>query len=301
MIGDPASAPPRTDLPFLRHRVRPRTAATAPAAPAAASPATPPATPPGGHIDYTHREQRGPAQPSAQPPAPSAQPSRPPASAGSLDLSDAPAAAAPPRGLPRPAPPPQPDLRGARVTGRAHHLLTRSSPTAVLSRVQSGVGHLTIDALLPPTDGGFRLAALYQLRSGGSSVVALSLGRRFAPPSSRRPVLVAGHDERDEQIAVDLRQIRDVERLAVVGFSESRSPLTWNGTLVVTTFAGARIELPLESLYAGSTAVLLSLYNVDGRVVVRAEMETVTGDLRQAARVYGYDRITWRDDRTPVD
>jgi hypothetical protein len=30
-------------------------------------------------------------------------------------------------------------------------------------------------------------------------------------------------------------------------------------------------------------------------------METVVGEVREAARAYGYDRITWRDDRTPVD
>jgi hypothetical protein len=45
----------------------------------------------------------------------------------------------------------------------------------------------------------------------------------------------------------------------------------------------------------------MSIYNVDGEYVVRAEMETIVGDVREAARAYGYDRITWRDDRTPVD
>lgn len=294
MIGDPRSAPPRTDVPFLRRRARPRAAAQQ-------SPV------PGGGIDYTHHDHRAPVHPAASgsrdldaPSSPRIDFTRPPR-ASSLDLSDPPAAAPPAASTPRPAPPAEPELRGARITGHVHHVLTRTGPTAVLSRVQSGVGHLRIDALLPPDDVSFRLAALYQLRSGGSSVVALSLGRRFAPPSTRRPVLVAGHEDRDEQIAVDLRQIRDLERLAVVAFSESRSPLTWNGTLVVTTFAGARIELPLETLYTGATAVLLSLYNVDGRLVIRAEMETIDGDLRQAARAYGYERITWRDDRTPVD
>ncbi len=68
-----------------------------------------------------------------------------------------------------------------------------------------------------------------------------------------------------------------------------------------TTFGGARIELPLETLYAGPIAVLLSLYNLDGELVIRAEMETIAGDVREAARAYGYDRITWRDDRIPVD
>jgi hypothetical protein len=30
-------------------------------------------------------------------------------------------------------------------------------------------------------------------------------------------------------------------------------------------------------------------------------METIEGDVREAARAYGYDRITWRDDRNPAD
>jgi hypothetical protein len=47
--------------------------------------------------------------------------------------------------------------------------------------------------------------------------------------------------------------------------------------------------------------MLMSLYNVDGELVVRAEMETIAGDVREIARAYGYDRITWRDDRNPVD
>jgi hypothetical protein len=89
--------------------------------------------------------------------------------------------------------------------------------------------------------------------------------------------------------------------MAVYAFSESRAELTWGGTLVLTTFAGARVELPLETLFAGRVAVLMSIYNLDGEYVVRAEMETIAGDVREAARAYGYDRITWRDDRTPVD
>jgi hypothetical protein len=75
----------------------------------------------------------------------------------------------------------------------------------------------------------------------------------------------------------------------------------WGGTLVVTTFGGARIELPLDTLFAGNVAVLMSIYNLDGELVIRAEMETITGDVREAARAYGYDRITWRDARSPAD
>jgi hypothetical protein len=40
---------------------------------------------------------------------------------------------------------------------------------------------------------------------------------------------------------------------------------------------------------------------VRGELVLRAEMEIVPGGVREAARGYGFDRITWLDDRTPVD
>jgi hypothetical protein len=100
---------------------------------------------------------------------------------------------------------------------------------------------------------------------------------------------------------VDLRQSRDLDRLALYAYSASRAPLHWGGTLVVETFGKARIELPLESLQGGDVAVLMSLYNVRGEFVLRAEMQTLSGDVREACRAYGYDRITWLDSRTPVD
>jgi hypothetical protein len=59
--------------------------------------------------------------------------------------------------------------------------------------------------------------------------------------------------------------------------------------------------VPLEQLPAGQVAVLLSVYNVAGEFVLRAELETIAGSIREACRAYGYDQITWLDDRTPVE
>lgn len=179
-------------------------------------------------------------------------------------------------------------------------MLRRNSPTVTLTRTQSGIGELTVEAVCGESVGDLRLGAVYRLRSGGASTVQLAGGHRFGPASSRRPVLVASREEYD-RISLDLRQIRDIERVVVYAFSESRASLAWGGTLVLTTYAGARVELPLETLHQGSVAVLMSLYNLDGELVVRGEMETIAGDIRDAARAYGFDRITWRDDRTPVD
>jgi uncharacterized protein involved in tellurium resistance len=307
VIADPRTAPPRYDLTFLRHRSKPRPAPELPQTAAvtdfvtghavrpphhgAQHPPTPtttaPAAPISGSLDLS-----SPAAPSA-PRVPTA----PPSTSGSLDLSASPA--------PTPPPPRQPQApkaqvrRDRRVRAGDQQLLSVKEPTVTLTRVQSGIGQLEIEAICSPDVGDLRLGAAYQLRSGPTSTVQLAGGNRFAP-SSRRPVIVAGRDEY-EHLRFDLRQVQDLERVAVYAYSESRADLSWGGTLVITTFGGARIELSLETLFAGKVAVLASIYNLDGELVIRAEMETITGDVREAARAYGYDRITWRDDRSPVD
>lgn len=172
-------------------------------------------------------------------------------------------------------------------------------PTVTLTRVQSGVGELTVEAVCSPDIGDLRLGAAYQLRSGTSGIVAHADGNRFGP-SSRRPVLVGSREEY-ERLGIDLRQTGDLERMAIFAFSESRAELTWGGTLVATLEGGGRLEIPLERLYPGRIAVLATIYNMDGELIVRAELETIAGDIREAARAYGFDRITWRDDRHPVD
>ncbi|HET8583105.1 MAG TPA: hypothetical protein VFL65_07615 [Jatrophihabitans sp.] len=325
MIGDPASAPPRPDLTFLRRRSRPKPAPPSPeladfisgraARPgreqsAASAPAVvfdrpgekpaAPAPPVSGSLDLDAPASPAPVVPAPTPAAPPAggsisfnRPGRAPSS-GSLDLSDAPAPA-PARPTPKP---PAPVRQDRRVRAGSQQLLGVTEPTVTLTRLQSGIGQLAIEAVCSPEVGDLRLGAAYQLRGGGSSTVQYTGGNRFAP-SSRRPLIVAGRDEY-EHLRLDLRRVRELERMAVYAFSESRAELTWGGTLVLTTFGGGRVELPLETLFAGRVAVLMSIYNFDGELVIRAEMETISGDVREAARAYGYDRITWRDDRTPI-
>jgi uncharacterized protein involved in tellurium resistance len=319
MIGDPQTAPPRGDLTFLRRRAKPKPP------PALTDFITGHAT---AH-NHDHPAPAAPTVPTAQPPAPPISFARPSSSSGSLDLS-APVTPAPPTpSAPAPppvasAPPPSsvldlsdpgpraavaasrpapkvglPVHRDTRISAGRQQLLDVRVPTVTLTRVQSGIGQLTIEAVCSPDIGDLRLGAAYQLRGGVSSTVQYAGGQRFAP-SSKRPVIVAGRDEY-EHLRLDLRQVPSLERLAVYAFSESRAQLRWGGTLVVTTYGNARIELPLETLFAGTTAVLMSIYNLEGELVIRAEMETIVGDVRDAARAYGYDRITWRDDRTPVD
>lgn len=170
-----------------------------------------------------------------------------------------------------------------------------------LTRVQSGVGTLTFEAVASAEVGDLRLGCAYQLRSGLSSTVQHLTGRRFAPPGeTRRPLLLAARSQ-FERISLDLRQVGDLERLVVYAFAGNSQQLRWGGTLVVTTFGGDRIELPIDMPAAAAVAVLASVYNIRGQLVLRSEMDLIGTTIREAARGYGFDRITWLDDQRPID
>jgi uncharacterized protein involved in tellurium resistance len=299
VTAEPERAAPLAPEGFLRRRSR---------RPAQAEDTTPPreATPvsaPRGDDEpaSTSLDLSEPTQATASPApgtgtaAPGAPRSTAASEVSSRNLSDSQAPRPEDRGVP-----PQQERSDVRVRAQQQLVLSLTSPTVTLTRVQSGIGTLRFEAACSNEVGDLRLGCLYQLRSGRSSTVQLSDGNRFAPPKSGRPVIVGGR-ERYEQLSVDLRQCRELERLAVYAFSASGSRLSWGGTLVATTFGGAHVEIPLDDLSGGRVAVLLSLYNVRGEFVLRAEMETVDGSIREAARAYGYERITWLDEHTPVE
>ncbi len=177
-------------------------------------------------------------------------------------------------------------------------MLTAKAPTVTLNRLQSGIGVLTIEAACSAAVGDLRIGAAYELADGHSSTVS-RLDSPTAPRDSRRPVILARR-EQYERLVVDLRQSRSLDRLVVYAFSESGAQLNWGGTLTVSTAGGARIDVPLDRPAAGGVTVLLSLYNVRGEFVLRAELEHFDGSIREAATAYGFERIGWLDDRTPV-
>jgi uncharacterized protein involved in tellurium resistance len=154
-----------------------------------------------------------------------------------------------------------------------------------LSRLQSGIGLLTFEAMGTRTD----LGCAYALTDGRTSIVRYGADAVCAPPNSRTPVILA----RRQRLTVDLRQNRGLARMIIYGRAAG-------GVLVVTTLGGARIDLPLDEQERGGTTVFLSVYNVGGEFVVRAEMAHIDGAVRDACQAYGFDRITWLDDRTPV-
>lgn len=305
----PAGPPSGGSLDLFGPSADPPAASAATPAPAAGStsldlgapPAAPPrpATTPSGSTSLDLG-----AAPLRPPPSgsPAAAPSGPPSGATSLDLGGPvgapalPSTTAPP-GLRRPVS----TWVEPRVTAGVPLTLTPRRPTVTLNRLQSGVGTLTFEAVITAAAGDLRLGTAYQLRSGRASTVQHQLGRRYAPPGeTRRPILVASRQEY-ERIAVDLRQVTDLERFIVYAFSGNGQMLQWAGTLIATTFGGDRIEMPIELAPAPAVAVLASVYNLGGELVVRSEMDLIAPNVREACRGYGFDRISWIDDATPID
>ncbi|HEY2165834.1 MAG TPA: hypothetical protein VGH01_01605 [Jatrophihabitantaceae bacterium] len=217
---------------------------------------------------------------------------------------------------------PRPTLQVAaddRVGAGQRRVLTRESPTATLTRLQSGVGTLIVDAAISAEVGDVTLGCAYELTTGETSTVqvvatgagstagqpvgtsgAAPVGRPVGPAGSRRPVLVAGHD-RFERVSVDLRQCRRLSRMVCFVHSRSRQAITWGGSLIVSTIGGTRVEVPLDGRTPGAVAVPLSIYQVDGELVLRCETQGVPGTVRDSCRAFGFDRISWLDDRTPID
>ena len=227
-------------------------------------------------------------------------PPRPPASSTSLDLGAGPApASGGPSRPPKPAPAPTRHHVVRRTRRGAATLLDFAAPVVTLDRLQSGIGTLTFDAVVGDEVGDLRLGAAWELTDGRTGTVDLDAGRRLGP-DDRRAVVWAGREGRFERIALDLRQSRSLARLLLFGFSPSRQTLQWGGTVVGTTAGGERIDAPIVSAPSPAVMALVSLYNVDGEFVVRAEMDPVAGSVRDTCRAFGYDRITWVDDRTPV-
>jgi uncharacterized protein involved in tellurium resistance len=222
---------------------------------------------------------------------------KPPATSSSLDLDEAPRARPT---APAASTPSRRRREDVRVRSGERRILSPTEPTVTLTPLQSGIGTLSVEAACSPEVGDLRLGCAYELTSGLQMTMQMTQGNRFAPPHSKRPVIVGGR-ERFERVSLDLRQCRSLRRLIVYGFSEGRRPLNWGGTLVTTTYGGGRVEVPLEVLQGGDIAVLLSIYQVRGEFVLRAEMQSLFGDVREAARAYGFDKISWLDDRTPVE
>jgi hypothetical protein len=332
----PRDAPPRDDLTWLRRRTLrteeppapalatvPEPVRSVPSVPSA--PVVPPPPAP-GHAS-TSLDLSSPSVPqSPVEPVSGGSPEQPQTS---LDLSSPVQTPRPGPVAPRPTPGPapaqsaheasghgegprttvSPALQPRRTTRSAPTLLTPQQPTVTLTRVQSGVGGLQITAATSVGDGDLRLGCAYRLTSGASSLVQTVSGVTVAPPRSRRPVIRATRD-RFERLDVDLRQVDALDRMIVYLFSHydavrtdppgTKAMVPWSGVLSTETLAGTRIDVPLRRDPAPGVLVALSLYNVGGELVLRAENALLSGSVRDAVQAFGFDAITWIGPTTPL-
>jgi len=81
--------------------------------------------------------------------------------------------------------------------------MSPTAPTVTLTALQSGIGTLTIEAATSDEVGDLRLGCAYELASDLEMTMQMTQGNRFAPPHSKRPVLVGGHERFDTVPAVE--------------------------------------------------------------------------------------------------
>jgi uncharacterized protein involved in tellurium resistance len=184
------------------------------------------------------------------------------------------------------------------TTGKATRL-SAAEPTVTLTRVQSGTGALEVALTRAPSAGDLAIGAVYQLDDGTEGIVQ-SLGDALSGPAGvALPVLRLKRRPEGELLTVDLRRVTDLRRALVYGYSPTTAALAWQGVVVVGTYGGARIEVPIDREPFTGTVALLTIYNVGGELVLRSEMEPFAGPPETAAVAFDY-HLPWLEGRRPV-
>lgn len=199
--------------------------------------------------------------------------------------------AAPRRVRPRTLPAP-------RVEPRTTAVLQGRLRTVTLTRVQSGVGQLRVSLARSASAGDLAMGLVCET-FGGATHVVQRLGGAAATPETPLPLVHVLREGDTDTVAVDLRQVGRLKRALLYGFSPSVSVLRWDGVVVTTLHDGSRIEAPFDLAPLSGTVALLTLYNVHGELVLRAELEPFAGPPEVAAQAYGY-HSGWLDGRMPV-
>jgi len=219
-----------------------------------------------------------------------ARPTRVPVpSATELDLSTGAPRATKQQALPSP----RRTGQGGRVGSPERVLLCPSRPTVTLTRVQSGVGSLVFAVRGPAATQHLGCAyALVNRRSG-----TLSSNAPAKPDGTGWPLATILPGQR-RALALDLRQVGQLSRMILFGHTAARNAAWSGGSIVASQFGNGRssIELRVDGAGAAPLMVLLSLFNVDGELVVRAEAEPIDGTGADACRAYGFDHAGWDAD-----
>ena len=131
------------------------------------------------------------------------------------------------------------------------------------------------------------VACLVQFSSGAQWVVHEgSAAHAQAPPEVANPITRLRSGDQEDTILFDLRRVAEMRRALIYAMSEPlMSPIS--GSLLLATYGSAVIEMPFDTT-PGAALVLVSLHNVVGELVVRAELDVVP-DAAAVRRNYGYD------------
>ncbi|WP_138917819.1 hypothetical protein [Gordonia effusa] len=243
------------------------------------------------------------AAPPAPNPPPPAQAPTPTPSDNLLDLSTAPSppepAAAHSSERPKHAAAQPPSIHPVRrLVGDDREQLLPTRPTLTLTRVQSGVGGIDIELLAPATVA-LALACIVTDSEGESYVVDPTHPHSPPPPTSIDPLITFASNGFG-RFGINLRRSGELSRLIVVATSATGQTVEWTGTLIITTFGGGRVDIPIDATPPSTATIIASIYNVAGEYVLRAEGQPMNGSLREASRSFGFDAISWLDARTPI-
>ena len=168
-----------------------------------------------------------------------------------------------------------------------------------LTRLQSGTGALELTLTRAASAGDLSVGCAFQLADGNEAVVQALGDVTSAPAGAQLPLVRLRSRPDGETLSVDLRQVAGLRRALVYGYSPSIAAIGWQGFLVVTTYGGARIEIPLDHPPLSGTMALLTVYNVGGELVLRSEMEPFAGPPAMAAEAYDH-RLPWLEGRRPL-
>lgn len=167
-----------------------------------------------------------------------------------------------------------------------------------LDRVQSGVGVLALEMVHAATAGDLALGCLLERAAGTESVVQALGGRTQDPPGAEAPLVWLTAAAGRESLHLDLRQIGELRRAMVYGFSPSGSVVGWDGLVVARTYGGSRIEIPFDRAPSAATLVIATIYNVRGELVLRAECQEIPGPPEAAAIAFDY-HLSWLEGTHP--
>ncbi|NNG38344.1 hypothetical protein HJ588_03520 [Flexivirga sp. ID2601S] len=216
-------------------------------------------------------------------------------SEGGTSLSlDAPAGSAtPPARSSRHTLPPKHDLGLPTIRADERRLMSEHEPVVELTRLQSAAGALEARvAVANPSE--VVLGTVFETSDGRESLVLPGLAQQG--PDPRSPIFRAT----SSGVAVNLRHIRQINRFLIFAVPTRPTKQMPGGTVAVTTYGHARLELPLVAGPSLGAQALLTAYVVEGRLVLRAEHDPYSGTLQQVTAAYGYRELSWRDPYTPL-